>query len=84
MCPQIIDEIFCPFAIKTVAKSMKGLQMNLKVRTPEFILHGLEVEDIPVKSYHTLFCPIYILDDHLNSAEGTGPTKWEPHSRIVV
>ena len=31
-------------------------------RTPESILHCVEVQDIPVKSYHTLFCPTYVLD----------------------
>ena len=63
--PQMIDEIFWTFDIKAVLKILNSLQIDLKFRTPEFILHGVEVEDIPVKSYHMLFCPIYTLDARL-------------------
>ena len=56
MWPQIIDEIFWPFSIKAVSKSLNSLQIDFKVRTPESILHGVYVEDIPVKYYQTLFC----------------------------
>ena len=42
------------------------------------------MEDIPIKYFHTLFCPIYVLDAHLQSAGGAGPPKWEPRSRIGV
>ena len=47
-------------------------------------MHGIELEDIPVKKFHTLFCPIYVLDSRLQSAGGAGPPKWEPRSRIGV
>ena len=42
------------------------------------------MQEIPVKSYHTLFCPTYLLDARLQSAGGAGPPKWEPRSRIGV
>ena len=48
------------------------------------ILHGVEGQGIPVKSYHTLFCPTYALDARLQSAGGGGPPKWEPRSQIGV
>ena len=48
------------------------------------MLHGVAVEDLPVKSYHTLFCPVYVLDARLQTAGGPGPPKWEPRSRIGV
>ena len=64
MWPNMIDEMFWPFAIKAVAERLNSLQIELTGRTPEFILHGIEVEDIQVKSYHTLFCPTYIWGNH--------------------
>ena len=55
MWPNMIDEILCSFAIKAVAERLNSLQLDLTRETPESILHGIEIEDIPVKSYHTLF-----------------------------
>ena len=75
---QIIDEIFSPLTIKAMAERMNIFQIDLKGRTLESILHGVEVRDIPMKYYHTLFCPIYDIDTHLQSAGGScaGPTRW--------
>ena len=44
----------------------------------------MEIEDIPVKSYHTLFWPTYVFDARLQSSSGAGPPKWEPRSQIGV
>ena len=55
MWPNMIDEMFCPFEIKAVAERLNSLQVDLSGQTPESILYGVEIEDIPVKSYHTLF-----------------------------
>ncbi|KAL7532041.1 hypothetical protein ACHAXR_004390 [Thalassiosira sp. AJA248-18] len=84
MWPQMVDEMFWPFAMKAVAERLNTLQIDTLGRMPESILHGMEVEDIPVKSYHTLFCPVYVLDARLQNAGGAGPPKWEPRSRIGV
>ena len=84
MWTQIIDEIFWPIAIKAVAERLNSLQINLKGRTPKSILHGFEVIYILVKSYHTLFCPIYALDARLQSVGGARPSKWEIRLRIGV
>ena len=73
MCPQIIDEMFWPFSVKSVAERHKSLQVYHKGRMSNYILHVVDVEDIPVKSFHTLFCPIYALDVRLHSAGGAGP-----------
>ena len=73
MWPQIIDEIFWPFSIKAAAESINSMKIDLKGRTLESILQGVEVKDIPVKYYHILFCPIYALDVCLQSAGGAGP-----------
>ena len=82
MWPNMIDEIFWSLAIKAVAEILNSLQVDLTVQTPESILHGIEIEYMPVKSYHTLFYPTYVLDARLQSSGGAGPPKWEPHSRI--
>ena len=84
MWPHIIDEIFWPFAIKSVAERHKILQVDHNGCMPNSILHRVEVEDIPVKSPHTLFCSIYALDARLHSAGGAGPPKWETRLCIGV
>ena len=82
--PQMIDTMFWPFAMKAYAERMNRLHMDSNGETPESKLHGVKPEDIPVSSYHTLFCPVYVLDARLQSAGGAGPPKWEPRSRIGV
>ena len=47
-------------------------------------MHGVEVQYIPMKSYHTLFCPTYVLDASLQSDGGAGPPKWGWPSRIRI
>ena len=84
MWPNMIDEMFWPFSIKDLAERLNILQVDLTGQTPESILHCVEIEDIPVNSYHTLLCPTYVLDTHLQSSGGAGPPKWEPRSRIGV
>ena len=84
MWPNMLDEMFWKFAIKAVAERLNSLQVDLTGKTSESIMHGVEIEDILVKSYHTLFCPTYFLDARLQSSGGTGPPKCEPRSRIGV
>ena len=78
--PNTIDEMFWTIAIKAVAGRLNSLQVELTRQTPESILHGVKLEDIPAKSYYTLFCPTYVLDARLQSSGGAGPPKWEPRS----
>ena len=84
MWPQMIDDMFWKFLMKDVAERLNSLQVDILGQTTESILHGVEVQDIPVKSYHTLFFPAYALDARLQSAGSAGPPKWEPLSRIGV
>ena len=58
MWPQMIDKTFWPFSIKYVDERLNSLQIDLKGRTPEYILNGIKVEYITVKYYHMLFFPI--------------------------
>ena len=80
--PQMIDDIFWPFAMKAVAERLKNLQVDILGWTPESMLRGDEVQDIPVNLYLTLFCPNYELYARLQRDGGAGPPKWELRSQI--
>ena len=47
--PPMIDGILFLFAMKVIAERLNSLHINHKVRTPEYILHGVNVEEILVK-----------------------------------
>ena len=55
---QMIDKMLWPFAIKAVAERHNSLHVDHKGKTASSILHGVDLEDIPVKYFHTLSCPI--------------------------
>jgi hypothetical protein len=84
MWPQMIDTMFWPFAFIAAAERHNCLSINKDGRTPISILHGVTSKTIAVKSFHTLFCPVYVLDSRAQSAGGPGPPKWEPRSHIGV
>jgi hypothetical protein len=84
MWPQMINTMFWPFAFKAAAERHNCLSINKDGLTPTVILHDVLVDAIPVKTYHTHFCPVYFLDACTQSAGGPGPPKWEPHSCIGV
>ena len=77
MWPQMIDDMSWPFAIKYVAKRLNSLKLDILGRTPESILHGVEVQEIPVNYYHILFFSTYVLYVRLQSDGGAGPPKLE-------
>ena len=82
--PQMVDSLFWLFVIKAMAERMNSLQVDLEGQTPESIMYGVDLKTIPVKNFHILFCPVYVLDHRLQLAGGPGPPKWEPRSRIGV
>jgi hypothetical protein len=82
--PQLVDSLFWQFAMKAMAEQMNSLHVNLESQTPELIVYSVDLETIPVKNFHTLFCPVYVLDHRLQSACGPGPPKWEPRSCIGI
>ena len=81
---KMIDEIFFPFAIKYTAEWLNSLYIDHKVRSPEHILHIVNTEEIPVKSFHTLFSPIYVIYARIQNSGEAGKPKWELRSRIGV
>ena len=84
MWPHMINTMFWPFAFKAATERHNQLSLTAMCQTPWSFLHNVPNEHIPVKTFHTLFCLVYVLDSHLQSAGGPGPPKWEPHSRIGV
>jgi len=81
--PEMISTYFWPFAMKAAAESHNKLRVDADGNTPESKLYGAKPEAIPVKTFHPLFCPVFVLDHRLHSAGGSIP-KWEPHSRCGV
>jgi hypothetical protein len=49
MWPQIIDQMFWPFAIKATAKKFNSLHIDAEDNTPESKFYGINIENIPVK-----------------------------------
>eukprot|EP00984_Skeletonema_dohrnii_P034934 scaffold34438_cov244-Skeletonema_dohrnii-CCMP3373.AAC.1 len=81
--PEMISTYFWPFAMKAAAESHNKLRVDADGNTPESKLYGVKPEAIPVKTFHPLFCPVFVLDHRLHSAGGSIP-KWEPRSRCGV
>ncbi len=69
----VVTNMFWPFAIKAMAKHMNLLHVDDESNTTELLMYGVDLETIPIKNFHTLFCPIYVLDHRLQSAGGPGP-----------
>jgi hypothetical protein len=84
MWPQMVDQMFWPFAIKAAAERMNSLDIDTDGHTPESKFYGVNIENIPVKIFHTIFCPSYVLDSRLHNAGSIRPPKWEPRSNICV
>ena len=84
MWPQMMDHMFLLFSFKAISERLNTLQVNVDGSTPESILYVTEVDNIPVKTFHTTSPPVYVLDSRLQSAGGASPQKWEPHSRKGV
>jgi hypothetical protein len=84
MWPQMVDQMFWPFAIKAAAERMSNLHIDTDSHTPESKFYDVNIENIPVKTFHTIFCPCYVLESRLHNAGSIGPPKWEPGSNIRV
>ncbi len=54
--------MFWPIAIKAAAERMNSLHIDTEVHTPESKFCGVNIEHIPVKPFHTMFCPCWTVD----------------------
>jgi hypothetical protein len=71
MWPQVVDQMFWSFAIKAAAERMNSLHIDTDSHTPESKFYNVDIENIPVKTFHTLFCLCYILDSRLHNVGST-------------
>ena len=53
--PEMIDSMFWPFAMKAAAERHNGLSVNAKNQTSSLVLYNVELEEIPVNTFLTLF-----------------------------
>ena len=83
MWPAMITTMFWPFALKAMAERLNRLHIHPDGSTPESRLYGT-CGVIPVGSYHTLFCPVYVLDARSQNEGAMGPPKWDPKARIGI
>jgi hypothetical protein len=76
MWPQMVDRMFRSFGIKAAAERMNTLHIDTEGHTPESKFCGDNIENsIPVITFHTMFCPFYVLDSRLHNAGSIGPPK---------
>jgi hypothetical protein len=80
--PQMVDQMFWPFAIKAAAERMNSLHIDTEGQTPKSKFYSVNIENIPVKTFHTMFCPCYVLDSRLHNVGSIGLPKWEPRPNI--
>jgi hypothetical protein len=84
MWPQMVFQMFWPFAIKAVATRINSLHIDTDGPRPESKFYGVNIKNKPVKIIHTMFCPCCILDSRLHNMGSIGPPKWELISNIHV
>jgi hypothetical protein len=72
----MVDQMFWLFAIKIAAERIKSLHIITEGHTSESKFYGVNIENIPVKTFHIMFCPCYVLDSRLHNAGSIGPPKW--------
>jgi hypothetical protein len=68
MWPQIVDHMFWPFALKAAAERINSLHIDTDGHIPESKFYGVNIDNILVKTFHTMFCPCYVLDSRLHNA----------------
>jgi hypothetical protein len=75
MLPQMVDQMFWPFALKAAAERMNSLHIDTDGHTPESKFYGVNIINIPMKIFHTMICPCYVLDSRLHNMDSIGPPK---------
>ena len=59
-----------------MAERLFRLHVHPDGLTPKSKFFGLCEEPVPVGSYHTLFCPVYVLDARSQNEGAIEPSKW--------
>ena len=53
--PEMIDSMFWPFTMKADAERHNSLSVNAKNQAISSVLYNVELEEIPVKTFHIFF-----------------------------
>ncbi len=51
---------------------MNSPHIDTEGHKPESKFYGVNIENKPVKTFHTMFCPCYVLDSRLHNAVSIG------------
>ena len=71
--PEYITTMFWPFALLTAAERMNNLHGDMHGQTPEMKISENIGSSTRLSHFHTFGCPVYILDERLQSVGGGGP-----------
>ena len=75
---EYITTIFWPFALVAAADRMKNLHVDMHGQTPEMNSSKTIGSSTRLRYFHTVGCPVYILDARIQSFGGGGSPKWDP------
>ena len=79
--PGAITANLWPYAIRSSNDTLNHTPNLVSGRTPVEMFSGSQVKP-SMKSFHTLFCPVYTLDSDLASNKGIN--KWADRSRVGI
>ena len=77
--PEMITNMFWPFALKLAAERLNYFTENADGLSPQEVLSGCKAET-DIRDFHTFGCPVFVLDHRLQGGLG-GPPKWDPRAR---
>ena len=80
--PEMISTMLWPLALKAACERLNNLSINENGESPHSRMSRAD-NIIMKQDYHTWGCPVYILDEKLQSGS-IGPPKWEPRSRLGI
>ena len=82
--PEYITTMLWPFTLLAAAERMNYLHIDANGETPEMKFSKATGSSTKLKHFHTLGCPVYVLDVRLQVSGGDGPPKWDPRARSGV
>ena len=72
-----------PLALKAACERLNNISINEDGESPHSRMSKADNIIIMKQDYHIWGCPVYILDEKLQSGS-IGPPKWEPRSRLGI
>jgi hypothetical protein len=79
--PDAITMALWPYAVRKAAQDMNSIPRKDKIRSPVEIFTGVEVVQ-NLNEKHAFGCPMYVLDNDLQSGKKIG--KWKTRARMAI